>query len=161
METQSKQRKLLALDGGGIRGVLSLGILAAIEKTVGRPLAEYFDYIAGTSTGAIIAAGLSKGLSVQELEAFYRNFGTQMFEERFLLQRYKSLYTSDPLKKQLQITFGQDTTLGSEDLKTLLLVVTRNWSTDSPWPVSSNPAAIYNNAALRNCNLRIPLWQLV
>jgi patatin-like phospholipase/acyl hydrolase len=58
-ETQ-RPRKMLALDGGGIRGVLTLGILRQIEKEVG-PLHEFFDYIAGTSTGAIIAAGLSLG----------------------------------------------------------------------------------------------------
>jgi patatin-like phospholipase/acyl hydrolase len=60
-------RKLLALDGGGIRGVMTLGILKKIEETVGQPLWQYFDYIAGTSTGAIIAAALARGMSVDEL----------------------------------------------------------------------------------------------
>src|SRR5215467_969044 len=128
------QRKLLALDGGGIRGVVSLGILGAIEKVIGQPLGKYFDYIGGTSTGAIIAAGLAKGLSVQELEKFYFDFGPQVFEERFLLQRYKSLYSSDPLQQQLKKTFGEQTTLG-DMTDPLLLVVTRNWTTDSPWPI--------------------------
>jgi hypothetical protein len=154
------QRKLLALDGGGIRGVVSLGILGAIETVIGQPLGKYFDYIGGTSTGAIIAAGLAKGLSVQELEKFYFDFGPQMFEERFLLQRYKSLYSSDPLQQQLKKTFGEQTTLG--DLTDpLLLVVTRNWTTDSPWPISSNPQAQYNDRGRADCNLQIPLWQLV
>ena len=54
------QRKMLALDGGGIRGVLTLSFLKRIEHIVGKPLHEYFDYIAGTSTGAIIAAGHTK-----------------------------------------------------------------------------------------------------
>ena len=49
---------MLALDGGGIRGLLTLGILEKIEALVaGEKLGEYFDYIAGTSTGAIIAPG--------------------------------------------------------------------------------------------------------
>lgn len=154
------QKKMLALDGGGIRGVLTLGILEAIEKLVG-PLGEYFDYIGGTSTGAIIAAGLAKGMRVSELLDFYKKVGPTMFEPRFLLRRYKSLYTSDPLKDQLQQVFGADTRLGSPDLKSLLLIVTRNWTTDSPWPISSNPAARYNQAGRNDCNLRIPLWQLV
>jgi hypothetical protein len=42
-----------------------------------------------------------------------------------------------------------------------LLVVTRNVTTDSPWPVSSNPDARYNDPDRDDCNLRIPLWQLV
>lgn len=158
-ECKNGRKRLLSLDGGGIRGVL--GILASIEELVGRPLCEYFDYIAGTSTGAIIAAGLAKGMTVAELQEFYTNFGPQMFEQRFLLQRYKSLYTSDPLQKQLKITFGAETTLGSADITPLLLIVTRNWTTDSPWPVSSNKCAVYNNVAFPYCNLQIPLWQLV
>ena len=161
MSEETKPRKLLALDGGGIRGVLSLGILAAIEDTVGCPLGEYFDYIAGTSTGAIIAAGLATGLTVEALQKFYEDFGPQMFEDRFLLQRYKSLYTSDPLQKKLKETFGADTTLASEKIRPLLLVVTRNWTTDSPWPISTNPNALYNAPNRADCNLQIPLWQLV
>jgi len=51
--------------------------------------------------------------------------------------------------------------LGSESLRTLLLVVLRNATTDSPWLVSNNPAAKYNTLDRPNCNLRIPLWQLV
>jgi predicted acylesterase/phospholipase RssA len=154
------QKKLLALDGGGIRGVISLGILAAIEKAVGQPLGKYFDYIGGTSTGAIIAAGLATGLSVQDLYNFYLDFGPQMFEPRFLLQRYKSLYASDPLQQRLKKTFGEDTTLGHLT-DPLLLIVTRNWTTDSPWPISSNPSAYYNDSTRQDCNLQIPLWQLV
>ena len=154
------RKKLLALDGGGIRGVLSLGVLRAIEKELGQPLGEYFDYIAGTSTGAILAAALAKGISLPELESFYFDFGPQIFDKRFLLQRYKSLYTSDPLKKKLQEVFGPDTTLGHMK-DPLLLVVTRNWTTDSPWPISSNPDAYYNSPKRPDCNSQIPLWQLV
>ncbi len=160
MKNQSQQKKLLALDGGGIRGVISLGILEAIEKLVGRPLSEYFDYIGGTSTGAIIAAGLATGKKVTELQDFYEKYGAEMFDERFLLRRYKSLYTSDRLQKQLRITFG-DKTLRDLRQKPLLLIVTRNWSTDSPWPISTNPNAVYNHPGRQDCNLQIPLWQLV
>jgi patatin-like phospholipase/acyl hydrolase len=69
--SQSGPKKLLAVDGGGIRGVLALQVLLKIEgllkSKAGRDsfrLADYFDYIAGTSTGAIIAAGLAMGLPV-------------------------------------------------------------------------------------------------
>ena len=69
-------RKMLALDGGGIRGVLTLGILRAIEKTVGTRLCDYFDYIAGTSTGAVIATGLARGMLVDEVIDFYVRTGS-------------------------------------------------------------------------------------
>ncbi len=72
---EKRPRKLLALDGGGIRGLVSLGILEAIERMVGKPLGDYFDYIAGTSTGAIVAAGLARGKSVAEMRQFYRDYG--------------------------------------------------------------------------------------
>src|ERR1044072_1377675 len=88
----ARPRKMLALDGGGIRGVLTLSILAAIEKQVGQRLCDYFDYIAGTSTGAIIAAGLAKGMTVDELIAFYRANGPEMFPRTRFLDRLNRLY---------------------------------------------------------------------
>ena len=69
----SGPRRLLALDGGGIRGVLTLAILAEVEKQLAAAtgdganfrLSQFFDYVAGTSTGAIIAAGVARGMSAQ------------------------------------------------------------------------------------------------
>jgi len=89
-------KKLLAIDGGGIRGVLALEILQKIEDLLkaqsGRDkfcLADYFDYIAGTSTGGIIAAGLSKGMSVADILKFYQEAGAQMFVKADLLKRLR------------------------------------------------------------------------
>ena len=154
-------RRLLALDGGGIRGVMTLGILKAIEETVGQPLCRYFDYIAGTSTGAIIAAGLARGMSVDELVQFYRDAGPDMFERSSFVKRLNSLYRNGPLEQKLKVAFGEKTDLKPGALKTLLLVVTRNVTTDSPWPISSNPEAKYNALAREDCNLCIPLWKIV
>jgi hypothetical protein len=161
-------RKLLAIDGGGIRGVLSLQILAEIEsiliKESKRPdyrLADYFDYVAGTSTGGIIAAGIALGMSVTEILTFYVNNGAQMFDKASIIHRLKSEYKSEPLAKQLKNVFGEITTLGAQEIETLLLLVMRNATTDSPWPISNNPFAKYNELAHRACNLQLPLWQLV
>ena len=160
-----RPRRLLSLDGGGIRGLITLGILERLEgllaQKTGKSLPEYFDYIAGTSTGAIIAAGLARGLSVADLIKFYTSCGEQMFESSKLWQRVKYFYSADPLKAKLQAVFGGATDLSPDNLKCLLLVVTKNVTTDSPWPISSNPDAKYNDTARRDCNLRIPLWQLV
>jgi hypothetical protein len=162
-------KKLLALDGGGIRGVLSLQILKRIEDVLrsqrgGDPayrLADYFDYIAGTSTGAIIAAGLSRGMAVQEVIDFYLENGARMFARANIFQRLRHAYSSEALAEQLQTVFGAKTTLGSNDLRTLLLVIMRNATTDSPWPISNNPYAKYNARSHPSCNLDLPLWQLV
>ena len=164
----AKSRKLLALDGGGIRGVMSLEILRKIERDLATAtgkgasfrLGDFFDYIGGTSTGAIIAAGLAMGKSVQELIDFYIEAGPLMFEKTSLIGRLRSFYQADPLRKKLNSVFGERT-FGADDLRSLLLIVTRNATTDSPWPVSNNPLARYNDRARPDCNLQIPLWQLV
>jgi hypothetical protein len=150
----------LALDGGGIRGLLTLGILEKLEADLRAAaggsasfrLCDYFDFIGGTSTGAILAAGLAIGKSVEELIKFYLEAGAQMFEPRALILRAWSKYGSDPLEEKLKGVFGEKTGLGSDMLKTLLLVVMRNVTTDSPWPgqttltpnttVASGPTAI-------------------
>lgn len=160
-------RKLLALDGGGIRGVLTLEILAEIEDIVRSKLGkdavlgDYFDYIAGTSTGAIIAAGLSRGMPVSEIRTVYDEHGKEMFDSAFILDRYRYKFDSARLQLLMQRTFGAQTTFGDDDLKTLLMVVLRNATTDSPWPLSNNPKAKYNDPGRPDCNLRFPLWQLV
>ena len=166
-----RPRKILALDGGGIRGVITLKILAEMEQQLKKKLnkgddfrlADYFDYIGGTSTGAIIAAGLSIGMSVQQLLDFYLVKGKDMFDKTFILKRWKALYKSGPLLKMLKETFGADTDLivRKGKFKSLLLVVTMNRTTDSPWPISNNPLAKYNDESRPDCNANIKLFQLV
>ena len=147
--------------------MLSLEILAAIEDIVRTKLGkdavlgDYFDYIAGTSTGAIIAAGLSRGMPVSEIRTVYYKHGEEMFDKAFILDRYRFKFDSDRLQRLMQRTFGERTTFGDEELKTLLMVVLRNATTDSPWPLSNNPNAKYNDPTRSDCNLNFPLWQLV
>ena len=104
-------------------------------------------------------------MSAAELLQFYREAGVSMFEKNALLKRLKSFYTDEPLKVRLQGIFreknGDQASLTSERLRCLLLVVTRNLTTDSPWPISSNPFAKYNDPGRKDCNRLIPLWQLV
>jgi hypothetical protein len=159
-------KRLLAVDGGGIRGVLALEILAEIERQLGggRPefrLSHYFDYVAGTSTGGIIAAGIARGLAVAEIMEFYESAGAQMFAQANLLDRLHYKFKDEPLARKLKEVFGARTVLGSPGLQSLLLLVLRNATTDSPWPISSNPFAKYNARERSDCNLDLPLWQLV
>jgi patatin-like phospholipase len=165
----NRPHRMLALDGGGIRGVLTLEVLCRMEELLAEEtgkgkdfrLCQFFDYIGGTSTGAIIATGLARGLSAKELKEFYRETGPKMFDKPWLLERWRNLYKAEPLAKELKRTYGEGTTLSPQHLKCLLLVVTRNATTDSPWPISSNPLAKYNDLKRLDCNLQIPLWQLV
>ena len=176
-KNQPGPKKILALDGGGILGLISVEILARIEALLrerqGRPdlvLADYFDFVAGTSTGAVISTLVSIGMPVDQIRQFYIDCGPQMFDRAFLLERLNYEYNSEPLAKKLQDTLGTEregdsasglATLGSDRLRTLLMVVTRNVTTDSPWPITNNPEAKYNDRARPDCNLLLPLWQVV
>lgn len=71
--------KILALDGGGIKGVYTAELLRLCEEAFGKKLSTVFDMIAGTSTGGIIALGLGRGLSTAEISAFYRDDGRKIF----------------------------------------------------------------------------------
>ena len=165
-------KKILALDGGGIRGMMTIEVLAEIENVLRRELrkgsefrlAHFFDFVAGTSTGAIIAACISYGMSMSQICEFYESSGQQMFDKVFRLnvfKRFRTKYGDQKLAEKLQAVFGKDATLGSDKLQTVLMMVMRNATTDSPWPVSNNPFAKYNHRDRKDCNLDIPLWQLI
>lgn len=166
-EPNDGPKKMLSIDGGGLRGMISLQILAKIEKLLrdhrGNQqlvLADEFDYIAGTSTGAIIAAGLALGKTVAELEQLYLTLGPSVFKKQLNPKVFWSLYRDGPLADALKDAFGADTTFGDARLKTLLLCVLHNASTDSPWPLSNCSKAKYNQPG-PGSNLNIPLWQVV
>jgi hypothetical protein len=109
-------------------------------------LADYFDYIGGTSTGAIIATALALGKPVAEVQELYRNLSGKIFSKRFLPLRLRSIYRDGPLADELDSFLGGERTLGDPELKSLLLLVMHNTETDSPWPVSNATCGKYNRA---------------
>lgn len=140
-------KRILALDGGGVRGILTLGFLKRIEEILadrhndleGFRLCHYFDLIAGTSTGAIIAACLAKGMTVDEVRELYEDLADDVFRRsylRFGLLRAK--FSAKRLKKHLKTAFANNT-MGSSSLQTGLLVVAKRLDTGSMWPMSNNP----------------------
>lgn len=78
---QKSKRRILTLDGGGIKGVFAAAFLETIEEATGKRIAEHFDLIAGTSTGGIIAIGLGLGMSAREITQFYVNDGPRIFNQ--------------------------------------------------------------------------------
>src|SRR6185503_5341480 len=145
----------LSLDGGGIRGLITLGVLQRLEDLLRERndagpefrLCDFFDYVGGTSTGAIIAALLARGYSVREIHAFYTRFATRVFKRR--LNWWAAKFDARKLDALLADTFrngdGSHADLTPKNLHCLFLAVTRNATTDSAWPVSSNPAARFND----------------
>lgn len=170
--SDGRPKRILSLDGGGLRGILSLGVLEKVEDLLRERhgsgdrfrLCHYFDLIAGTSTGAIIAAALAQGWSVGELTEKYFSLGRRVFERslfRQLLLRAK--YDEQALVTELKDVFGVDTALGGPQLLTGLLIVIKRLDSGSPWPVSNNPRGTYFQAANsgRMGNGDYPLWQVV
>jgi uncharacterized protein len=100
-------------------------------------------------------------MSVDEILNFYLKNGSDMFDKTSIVRRLQYKYESEPLAQQLKIVFHGSTTLGSDEIETLLLIVLRNATTDSPWPISNNPFAKYNDSAHPANNLTFPLWQVV
>jgi hypothetical protein len=143
-------KRILALDGGGIRGVLSLRILNRMESIIrsrtgnkSATLSDYFDLIGGTSTGAIIAAGLAMGWDVKKLVRMYDKFGEAVFESDFFRRGLlRPKFSEKVLVDQLKANFG-NVTLGSDKLKTGLAVVMKRLDTGSPWVVFNNPRGQY------------------
>lgn len=187
---QDMTKRILALDGGGSRGLFTIQILKKIEENL--PLNEtgekhtlnsYFDLMAGTSTGAIIATLLRWGFPLQKIEDFYLTKLPSIFETRWgRIPGVHNVFHPDPLKKELQKEFGvppgfknersQQTywkpgeplpvsTMGSQNLQGYLMIVTLRADTLSHWVQTNHPEAPYNDTGRFDCNLQIPLWQLI
>jgi hypothetical protein len=165
-------KRILALDGGGIRGVFTLQILAKIEELFRNEqqnkdlvLRDVFDLIAGTSTGAIIATFLKWGLSVREIERTYIEQSPVMFAKARWADKLKHKFSPEAIARFFREQFtendGTPALLGSERLGKFLIIVTRDGSTGGAWPISNNPNAIFNDRAIDDCNLNFPLWQLL
>jgi hypothetical protein len=173
LQNDGTPKRILALDGGGLRGILSLGILASIENVLRERhggedrfrLCHYFDLIAGTSTGAIIAAALAQEMKVEEISKMYLDLGRRVFKKStFRKGVFRALYDEADLIKELQKVFGSDTTLGSLVLKTGLLIVTKRLDSGSPWPLGNNPRGKYYGPRTGSDaipNRDYPLWQVV
>ena len=78
-EETPQHRRILCIDGGGILGTFPAAFLAGLERHLPRPIGSYFDLIAGTSTGGIIAIGLAMGLRATELLDLYEKRGPEIF----------------------------------------------------------------------------------
>jgi patatin-like phospholipase/acyl hydrolase len=104
-------RRILSIDGGGIKGVFPAAFLAAIEDDIGSPVADYFDLIVGTSTGGVIALGLGLGFSSAEILHFYEHYGPTIFRSQPLLGPLRSViaprYSPAPLERALREQFGE------------------------------------------------------
>ncbi|XP_040451547.1 85/88 kDa calcium-independent phospholipase A2 isoform X2 [Falco naumanni] len=101
-EGRRNHDRLLCLDGGGIRGLVLIQLLLAIEKAVGRPVREIFDWIAGTSTGGILALAIVHGKSMDYMRCLY-------FRMKDVVFQGSRPYESELLNEFLKQEFGENT----------------------------------------------------
>jgi hypothetical protein len=160
-------KRLLALDGGGVRGLLTLGYLARIEEILkqrsGREdfvLADYFDLIGGTSTGSIIATLLALGSPVARIRDLYVTLGHDAFRPRRSWWRpisklLKARFDARPLEELLKSHVG-DRSLSSPDLSVGLMIVAKRADTGSVWHLVNSPDQVFFAM-----NKDLKLWELV
>ncbi len=119
---------ILALSGGGFRGLYSATILSSLEETMGAPLGKHFDLICGTSVGGILALGLAKEIPAQDLKNLFVRYGRTIFDRRLVLRgmAFFARHTNHGLMNVLTKLF-ENATLG--DLDHPVLIPTVNYAT--------------------------------
>ena len=140
------RKRLLAIDGGGVRGIIPASALAALERTDGRPAREIFDFMAGTSTGAIIVAALAAGIPADRIVTLYGERSGAVLRQRpwKTLARILtgSMYEIGDLHRLVREELGagaRDWTLNDAPLD--LLITAKRLSDGMPWYfVRDNPA---------------------
>ena len=119
VRTQCASRfRILALDGGGVRGVCTAAYLARLEEIAGCPIRRFFDLICGTSAGGIIAIALARDVPATEIVSLFRNRTEEIFSRRHPKSKRlcallcNSLYRSGPFHGVLRDVLGSETRLG-------------------------------------------------
>ncbi|MGA2637227.1 patatin-like phospholipase family protein [Methylocella sp.] len=146
---EAGRKRILSIDGGGVRGVLALGFLERLEgilaENAGRPvrLCDHFDLIGGTSTGAILATALALGYSAADIRSFYLRLGPLIFRRPyFRLPGWQSVFDAEALRREIVSVVGART-LDSPDLQTGLGVMLKRIDAGSSWILTNNPRAAY------------------
>lgn len=105
---------VLALSGGGYRGLYTATVLSELEAVLGQPIARHFDLICGTSVGGLLALGLAAEIPAVELKALFEENGKEIFGCRSFLRRLfgfwlTAKHDSSGLKKVLTKRFNEMT----------------------------------------------------
>ena len=142
-------KRLLALDGGGVRGALTVAFLERIETLLKERhgddarLGDYFDLIGGTSTGAVIAGALALGFKTAQVKDFYLKLAPFAFRRaRWHIPVLQAKFDARGLRQQIEEVVG-DRVLSSPDLITGFCLITKRMDTGSPWIIANNSKAPY------------------
>jgi len=164
------RKRVLALDGGGVRGAISVAFLERLEQLIGeiegRPvlLSDWFDLIGGTSTGAIIAVALALGYRASDIRALYERLGPRVFQRSiWRVFGLRAKFNAANLQQELDGIIG-DRRLDTDDLKTGFCAICKRMDTGSTWIVANNPHSKFWETPSDNSyigNRYLPLANLV
>ena len=142
-------KRMLSLDGGGVRGVISVAFLEQIEAILSAQaganvrLGDWFDLVGGTSTGAIIATGLALGKTTADLKDIYYRLAPHAFRRsRFRIPLLQPKFDVTGLRREIEAIVGKQM-LDSGELRTGLGIVAKRVDTASLWVMANNPRAPY------------------
>ena len=160
----SKIYRILSLDGGGIRGLLTAVVLERLLERVSG-LINQVDLIAGTSTGGILAIGLARGLSPSELRALYEKRGERMFDDSVwddivdLGKLNGADYGNRRLRDELKRVFGAGTRLA--DLKKHVVIPAFDLDNEhnDPFKRSWKPK-IFHNLSGKDSDGKVLAWKV-
>lgn len=158
--------RILSIDGGGMRGIVAARMLEFIQQWLDQPIADYFDLIAGTSTGSILAAGIAIGMPPSELYQLYLNKGQVIFPYRSwfnprragLVLKYglsAPKFSDDGLVRVLQEEIGLDKTVSdvTEDVSSNRKLMITSYDTVQRLPV------LFKSWHPREWYASVPLWE--
>ncbi len=158
---QDSAFNVLALDGGGARGIYSAQILACIEQLNGAPVREHFDLIAGTSTGAIIAGAAAVGIPMDRVVELFKDESPRIFRKRRLRSFHiRSKYSIRSLEQAVQscvsgLTLGEVSTplmiLGSDISTGGVHVFKSRYLKDLGEPYVRDANVVLSDAILASC----------
>lgn len=146
--TSDGPKRILSLQGGGLRGCITVGFLEVIEDLLRKRhgnenlvLRDYFDLIGGASTGSLITGTLVTGKSVAELKEIYVGMGPTVFEKTNWAL-WKSRYDDSPLSEVIDVAAG-DVKISDPSITTGVCVVAKRADTASTWPIINHPHGKY------------------
>lgn len=134
----ARPRRILSVDGGGVRGIIPAVALAALERATGRLTREHFDFVAGTSTGAVIAGAVAAGIPADRLVSLYRRRGPELFRKVPLVSLLRrialgNMYDVGTLRRMIGEELGANARWRVNDAPVDIMVTAKGLDDGHPW----------------------------
>lgn len=152
--------QILALDGGGLKGLFSAAAIESLEEQLGHSLTDHFDIITGTSTGGLIALAMGLGMRGRDVVEFYQNNGPRIFPNTFprrwlrggwFFSKYSGRELEETLKRLLGGDGGRPESLLGDSRKRLII--------PTFYAASSQPRLLKTPHDRRyRMDWRLPMW---